>query len=169
MKQGGLPRAVIDATLLTRIVHLGVAEFLPLLYKQILIPVEVKREAYRAPNKAKRRLRKLIREMKGFFVDCSEADVVIKNILQADLDVGEASAIAQADYTNSHVLIDENKGFNRAKRMELNAIRTTALLLNLRDSGAFERVKPYFDRLTETGFYLDDEIRVRLLRQAGED
>src|SRR5690242_15587766 len=94
----GLPYAVIDNTLLSRLVALEVAIFLPLLFKRIRIPREVKREAYASPHKGKRRLQKLIREMAGFFVDCPEADELIKNFLMADLDAGEAAAIAQADY-----------------------------------------------------------------------
>jgi hypothetical protein len=38
IKRHGLPLAVIDNTLLTRLDGLEVAQFLPLLYKQILIP-----------------------------------------------------------------------------------------------------------------------------------
>src|SRR5437667_373825 len=146
VKKHGLPYAVIDNTLLTRLVHLEVAEFLPLLYQHILIPQEVKREAYKAPHKGKRRLRRLVNEMSGFFVDCIEADEVIKNILQADLDAGEAAAIAQAEHTHSHVLIDEHKGYKRACRMGLNAVRTTNVLLMLQKSGAFPEVRPYFDK-----------------------
>ena len=52
-KKRGLPYAVIDNTLLTRIVQLEVAQFLPLLYQQILIPPEVKKEAYKAPQEGR--------------------------------------------------------------------------------------------------------------------
>src|SRR2546423_12809410 len=95
-KRRGLPIAVTDNTLLTRLVALEVAELLPYLFKQILIPPEVKREAYKAPHKGKRRLRKLLGEMSGFFVDCYEVDELVKDYLKADLDEGEAAAIAQA-------------------------------------------------------------------------
>jgi predicted nucleic acid-binding protein len=169
VKKRGLPYAVIDNTLLTRLVRLEVGELLPLLYQQILIPAEVKREAYKAPHKAKRRLRKLVNEMAGFFVRCTEGDEATKNILQADLDAGEAAAIAQAERTGSHVLIDENKGYRRACIMGLNAVRTTTVLLMLKNSGAFPAVKPYFDRLEETGFYLAEGVRNALLAEVGEE
>ena len=40
-------------------------------------------------------------------------------ILQADLHEGEAAAIAQAEYKQAHLLIDENKGFKRALVMQI--------------------------------------------------
>ncbi len=169
LKRRGLPLAVADNTLLTRLVQLEVAQFLPLLYKHILIPPEVKREAYKAPQKGKRRLRRLFNEMAGFFMDCIEADALIKNYLQADLDAGEAAAIAQADYTKSHVLIDENKGYNRARLMQLTAMRTTRLLVLLKQAGAIPEVKPYYEKLEETGFYLKASVRKKLLAEVREE
>lgn len=168
-KQRGLPLAVTDNTLLTRLVHLEVAQFLPLLYKQILIPPEVKREAYKAPHKGKRRLRKLVNEMAGFLIDCHEADEGVKLILKADLDEGEAAAIAQADYKQTHLLIDEQKGFKRAETMQLTVMRTANLLNKLKEAGAIPKVKPYYDKLEKTGFYLKAEVRKQLLAEAGEE
>src|SRR5262252_2013059 len=124
IKRPRLPLAVIDNTLLTRLDGLEVAQYLPLLYKQLLIPPEVKREAYKAPHRGKRRLRKLINEMAGFIVVCTEFDELVKNYLQADLDEGEAAAIAQADHKRAHLLIDEKKGFRRATIMQLTVVRT---------------------------------------------
>ena len=92
--KGGLPIAVIDNTLLTRLVLLEIADFLPWLFKQVRIPPEVKREAYKAPHKGKRRLRKLIAEQAGFFIDCHEADEGVKEILKADLVVKPIRTLA---------------------------------------------------------------------------
>ena len=167
-KQRGLPTAVIDNTLLSRLVQLEVAELLPYLFRRILIPPEVKREAYKAPHRGKRRLRKLIAEMGGYLIDCYEVDDVVKNILMADLDEGEAAAIAQAEHTGSVVLVDERKGFKRAEIMQLTAIRTTRILTMLKEAGAIAAVTPYFDKLAKTGFYLRDEVRTQLLADAGE-
>jgi predicted nucleic acid-binding protein len=168
-KRRGLPTAVIDNTLLSRLVRLEVAEFLPLLFKQVRIPPEVKREAYKAPHKGKRRLRKLIKEMTGYFVDCLEADEGVKLILKADLDDGEAAAIAQADFTESVLLLDERKGYERAEKMEVRTIRTANLLIMMKEAGAIKEVKPYLQKLVnEMGFYLRADVFQQLLDQAGE-
>jgi predicted nucleic acid-binding protein len=168
-KQRGSPIAVIDNTLLTRLVRLDIAKFLPLLFKRILIPPEVKREAYKAPHKGKRPLRKLIKEMSGFFVDCYEADEGVKLILQADLDEGEAAALAQADYTNSVLLLDEKAGFKRARVMQITVVRTPSLLNELKKAGAIAEVKPYYQKLAETGFYLKPSVLKSLLAEVGEE
>ena len=169
-RRGGLPVAVIDNTLLSRLDRLEIAHFLPLLFKQILIPPEVKREANKGPHKAKRRLQKLINELSGFFVNCRDVDDLIKEYLKADLDEGEASAIAQADYHQAVVLVDEKKGFERAVTMQLTAIRTPNLLNQLKEAGAITAVKPYYVKLVkETGFYFSEKAQRLLLLEAGEE
>ena len=167
-KHGGLPLAVIDNTLLTRLVKLEVAAFLPYLFKYILIPPEVKREAYKAPSKGKRRLQKLIGEMNGFFIDCYEANEFTKDFLKADLDEGEAAAIAQAEFKQAALLIDERKGFRTANNMQLKTIRTGKLLNILKEAGAIPEVKPYHLKLKATGFYMDENAGRQLLIEAGE-
>ena len=147
-----LPIAVIDNTLLSRLVELQLFEFLPLLFELILVPPEVRREAYRAPHGRRRRSRNMIREMTGFFVDCREANPDVKNILNADLDEGEAAAIAQADFKDCKLLLDEEKGFKRAARMGIDVIRTGKLLNMLKKAGAIREVRPYHDKLLKLGF-----------------
>jgi predicted nucleic acid-binding protein len=164
----GLPLAVIDNTLLSRLVELDLAEFLPFVFRLILVPPEVKREAYRTPHGTRRRLRNLIRESSGFFVDCEQVDENVKEILKVDLDEGEAAAIAQADKTDSILLIDEQKGSKRAATMQIHVVRTGNLLNMLKEAGAIRAVKPYHLRLEQLGFYWTQELRDTLLVEAGE-
>jgi len=167
--QRGLPYAVTDNTLLSRLVDLQIAQFLPLLFKQILIPPEVKREAYKAPHKGKRRLMKLFGEMTGFFTECNEADDLVKEYLKADLHDGEAAAIAQADITQSVLLIDEKKGYDRARTMQLTIVRTGRLLVMLKEVTAISEVRPYLERLKVLDFRLTTELFNQLLAEAGEE
>ena len=163
----GLRCAVIDNTLLSRLVELNIAEFLPLLFKNVRIPPEVKREAYKAPHKGKRRLRKLIQEMTDFFIDCTEVDTMIKEYLRGHLDLGEAAAIAQADKTHSVLLLDEKKGCRQAQNMGLEVIRTGRLLILLKASGAIKSVEPYLDQLERTGFHLSEKDKQQIRIEAG--
>jgi predicted nucleic acid-binding protein len=168
MPKHGLPNAVIDNTLLSRLVQLDIAISLPLLFKTILIPPEVKREAYRAPGKTKRRLRKVFKEMEGFFVSCPEADELIKDFLMADLDEGESAAIAQADKTKSLLLIDERAGRERAITMQIEVLPTTKVLCMLKDVAAINAVAPYLDRLTKLGFHLSKPEKDKVLAEVDE-
>ena len=166
-KANTLPIAVIDTTLLSRLVHLNIAELLPWIFKLVLIPPEVKREAYKAPGK--RRLRNLVNEMSGFFVDCHEVDEFTKMFLKADLDEGEAAAIAQADFKQTVLLLDEKKGCKRAETMQLTVIRTLSVLNKLKEVQAIKEVRPYYDQLIKKGFHVKASVFRKLLAEAGEE
>jgi len=86
--------------------------------------------------------------------------------LQADLDEGEAAAIAQADYKQAHLLIDEKKGFRRATVMQLATVRTVQLLNLMKEVGAIKEVKPYYDKLEKTGFYIKETVRRKISRRS---
>ena len=163
-----LPTAVIDNTLLSRLTDLDIAKFLPLVFQLILIPPEVKREAFRAPHEAGQRLQNLINEMAGFLVDCHEVDPTTRDFLKADLDEGEAAAIAQADAKGAVLLLDERKGVSRAIRMEITVVRTLRLLNLLKESGAIRAVRPYHEKLLKTGFHTTQAVINQLLTEANE-
>jgi predicted nucleic acid-binding protein len=160
------PLAVIDTTLLSRLGELEIADRLPWLFRLILLPPEVKREAYRGPGR--RRLKNLIKELSGFFVDCHEANEFTRNLMKIDLDEGEAAAIAQAEQKQTVLLLDEIKAFKRATAMQLTVIRTTRILIMLKEARAIAAVAPYFEKLAKTDFYLKEEVRRNLLAEAGE-
>jgi hypothetical protein len=164
-----LPIAVIDNTLLTRLIQLEIVEFLPFIFQKILIPIEVQKESYKARNKHKQRLRKIIGEMKGFFEICNKDDFLNKEILKTLLDLGEASAIAQAEYTKSAIIIDEKKGRKQAELRELEVISTIKIFFLLKESGVIEEIKPFLDKLVDDlGFYLSKKLRISFLEEAGE-
>lgn len=163
----GLPVAVIDNTLLSRLAELGLANFLPYIFKQIRIPPEVKREAYKARNK--KRLRNLLNENSGFFVDCYEADIGIKEILKTIVDEGEAAVIAQAEATNSVVITDDGKGGKQARSRELEVFRTGKILCLLKEAQAISLVEPYLDILvTKMEFSLSAKDKASILKLADE-
>ena len=38
----------------------------------------------------------------------------------------------------------------------------------LKEAGAIKEVKPYYEKLEKTGFYLKEDVRKKLLAEAGE-
>jgi len=107
--------------------------------------------------------------MAGFFVDCREADSNTIDILKADLDEGESAAIAQAEKTESILLLDEKKACKRATRMQLTVVRTGRLLNMLKDASAIPAVRPYHEKLKALNFRLNEEVRKELLIEAREE
>lgn len=166
-KTVGLPIAVIDNTLLSRLAELELAKFLPYIFKQIRIPPEVKSEAYKGRNK--RRLRNLLNENSGFFIDCFEADIANKEILKTIVDEGEAAAIAQAEATDSVIITDDDKGRKQAQKREIEVFRTGKILCLLKEAKAIDLVEPYLDVLvTKMHFRLSSNSKAAILKLADE-
>lgn len=168
MRRGGLPAAVIDATLLSRLQAVELDALLALVFSRVHVPPAVRAEVGAGPGRARRRLRELFRQQPDFFVDCREEDPMVAELLRVDLDPGEAAVIAQAFEIDAIALIDERRGFERARRMEVAVLRSGALLCRLKDAGAIEAVSPWLDRLRKHGFYLSDLAREQILRSARE-
>jgi predicted nucleic acid-binding protein len=162
----GHPIAVIDSTLLSRLAELNLADSLPYIFKQIRIPPEVRREAYKAPNK--KRLRNLLNDLTGFFIDCHETDIVNQEFLKTIVDAGEAAVIAQAKATNSVVITDDKEAHNQALKREIEVFRTGKILCLLKDAGVISLVKPYLDTLMTLGLSLNLQDRKTILILANE-
>lgn len=162
-----LPTGVVDNTFLSRLTRLDIADYLPLVFARILIPSEVKREAFKSGNR--RRLRNLLSQMPYFFVDCKNDDPLVKFFLNEVLDEGEAAAIAQAEHTRSALIIDEKKGRDEAMRRDLEVFPTARILIKLKEVGSIPEIKPRLDKLrTMSSFRLKQEIYNSILREAGE-
>jgi len=161
-----LPTAVIDNTLLSRLTRLEITESLPYIFARILIPVEVKEEAFKGPNR--KRLRNLLNYMPDFFLICTHDDFLVKELLKELLDKGEASAIAQAEYTRSAIIMDERKGREEAKKREIEVFPTTKILCLMKELGLIPEVKPFLDRLIKMKFYLKKQDYINILKAVKE-
>jgi predicted nucleic acid-binding protein len=99
--------AVIDSTPLINLVHLELADELGLFFDTIYVPAAVQREV----NKKQRfryRLQKLYR--RGPFEGCASADQTSVQLLQAELDPGEAEGLIQAQERRARYFIGDDKG-----------------------------------------------------------
>jgi len=98
--------AVIDSTPLISLVHLELAEELRLFFETIYVPSAVQEEV----NKKQRfryRLRKLYRS--GAFERCASADATGVQLLEAELDRGEAEGLIQAQEKQARYFIGDDK------------------------------------------------------------
>jgi predicted nucleic acid-binding protein len=92
-----------------------------------------------------------------------------QQILEMDLDEGEASAIALSLETdNSIVIIDDLKGRKLAQKLNLRYSGTFGLILRAKQEGIIDRVKPLLDKIKTTNFRISEKLIAVILEQAGE-
>ena len=89
--------------------------------------------------------------------------------LALDLGKGEASVIALASAERQSVVVLDDR---QARRIALNAglevWGTLRILLESKRIGAIESRATLVDRLIESGMWVSDDVRTRVLRLAGE-
>lgn len=90
-------------------------------------------------------------------------------LLQLELDLGEASAIALAvEKENSLLIIDERKGRAVAKRMGIKITGILGLLIKAKELGKIENVKPFLEKLENVNFRVSPKLKVQILKKVNE-
>lgn len=93
----------------------------------------------------------------------------LRDALLAELDGGEASAIALASELGADLLlIDDRRGREVARRMSLAVKGTLGVLIEARDRGLLERLAPAIGELREAGLWVTDDVVARVLALVGE-
>lgn len=89
--------------------------------------------------------------------------------LSLDLGPGELAAMALAlEYRTHAVLLDDMRARRTAQAAGLVVWGTLKVLLEAKSQGLTESIAPFVNRLGETGMWLSEEIRERILELAGE-
>ena len=85
------------------------------------------------------------------------------------VDAGEAEVFAlAAEYDARLVLLDENKGRKKAKEIGLPVKGTVGVLLEAKEEGLIEVIKPFLIRLRANGIYLSELLINNALQDADE-
>ena len=157
---------ISDTSPLRALAHLGHVEWLEALFKRVLLPPAVAFEL-RHPPPAYRLIEVSDWAFLEVLAPTSTARVAE---LRSSLDVGEAEAIALAEeFQADIVLIDEMAGRETARTCGFTVLGTLGLLVCAKRSGLNKSVAPLLDRLrSELNFFISDELRRTILRQAGE-
>ena len=99
------------------------------------------------------------------------SDDRVVRLLRAELDEGEAEAIALALEKNAKlVLLDERDARQAAMRMDLSILGTIGILIWARKTGKIKTLREYLDALRSRGkFRFSHELYKRALIEAGEE
>ena len=85
------------------------------------------------------------------------------------IDDGEAEVFALAvEHDARLVLLDENKGRKKAKEIGLTVKGTVGILLEAKEEGLIEVIKPFLLRLRANGIYLSESLINNALQDADE-
>lgn len=93
---------------------------------------------------------------------------VATNLLQRDLDLGEAETIVLANEMNAnYVVLDDRESYQTAKLLQLNVIGTIGILDWAVELGIITDFKNTIDELRKKGFRIKDELYYNILRDKG--
>jgi len=99
----------------------------------------------------------------------SPTHIQYQQILEMDLDKGEASAIALSmDFDNPILILDDLKGRKIANRLKLRYSGTFGLILKAKQLGSIKSVKPILNKIKATNFRFSEKLFEIIIEQAGE-
>jgi predicted nucleic acid-binding protein len=92
-----------------------------------------------------------------------------QQLLEMQIDKGEASAIALALETADNILIlDDWKARKVAERLGLSVTGTLGVIIKAKKNGIISSIKPYLDKIRETNFRISEELEQIALKEANE-
>ena len=146
---------------------IGHLDLLRQLYNEIVIPTAVFNEIANVGNADASA--KIVPTF-SWIKTQSATDREFVSTLKADLDPGEAEAIALAVELNvDRLLIDERLGRAAAMQVELKVVGVLGILIAAKRNNLIREVKPLLDALIEqVGFWIDARLYAKVLKTVGE-
>ena len=97
------------------------------------------------------------------------ADIHRQQILEIQVDKGEASAIALAlEIADSVVILDDYKARKIAETLGLDVTGTIGVIIKAKHSGLIQSIKPLIDKIKKTDFRMTTELENQALKEAEE-
>lgn len=151
-----MPKTIIsDTSCLIILTNIGELELLHKTYKEIITTVEVASEYGSA--------------VPSWIEIAAPKDKHRQQILELQLDKGEASAIALAMETgNSILILDDYKARQVATKLGLEITGTLGVIVKAKKTGVISSIKPLLSKLRTTNFRISSELEKEALAEAGE-
>ncbi|MBZ9728341.1 DUF3368 domain-containing protein [Salegentibacter sp. JZCK2] len=152
-----MPRTVISDTsiliLFSRINHL---ELLKKVYSEVITTPEIAEE--------------FGEELPNWIKVQPVSNKEFQEILELQLDLGEASAIALAkELKNTLLLLDDLKARKLANRLNLKITGTLGIIHKAKQLGFIDKVKPVIQKILDTDFRISQNIIEELLTLNNEN
>lgn len=152
-----MPEQIIisDASPLIALADIGKLEILQHLYSNITI-TDIVRNEIRV-------------DLPDWISVSSNYDPQQMQVLELELDAGEASAIALGlKSPNSTLILDESKGRKAAKRLGLKVTGTVGIIIKAKRQGVIQSGKEILIALEEHGFWLSQKLKSEILERLNE-
>lgn len=161
-----MPNAISNTSPLLYLYRIGGIDWLPKLFAEVWIPTAVveelkegQRKGYDVPNPDYYR-----------WLRVENPRAMPSEWLSLDLGLGELAAMALAlENQNLIVLLDDRLARNTAQAAGLTVWGTLKVLLEAKAQELIDRIEPSVDRLSNSGMWLSNEVRQRILVLAGEE
>ncbi len=157
---------VSDTSPVSNLAAIGKLDLLHQLYDNVVIPWDVYQEIVNAgaTEPATLALKHL-----DWIQRRSVDNLELQRDLQANLDPGEAAAIALAvELKADRLIMDERRGREQAIKAGLKVIGLLGILLAAKKQGLIPAVQPLLDDLIAHGFWVRPQLYQELLSLAGE-
>ena len=151
-----MPKVIIsDTSCLIILTKIGELDLLRQLYKTVTITQDVLLEyGEHLPD----------------WIEVQQAkDHYRQQLLEMQVDKGEASTIALALETSENIIIlDDWKARKLADRLGLSVTGTLGVIIKAKNNGIIQSIKPYLDKIRETNFRFSEELEQIALKEANE-
>ena len=161
-----MPKVVCNSSPLIHLSKAGRLSLLRDFFQEILVPDEVLMES--VENSGGAEDAKEI-ENADWIHPLAIADMELKKALKLTLDDGEAAAIVLAlEQKADLIIMDDYDGRAMAKEYNLKVIGTIGILLKAKLEGKTISLKHDLDNLRKNGFWLGEELYLKLIMEANE-
>jgi uncharacterized protein len=158
---------IADTSVILNLCRVQHEHLLQQLFNRVLIPTEVADEFNRLTKNQKR--------FSGLtlpaWIEISPAPRTFSpEVIQAQLDIGEAAAITLClNQKADALLIDEKMGREIAARLGIRIIGIAGILVDAKNDGLIPSVNILLERLErEANFWISRDLRLQVLQLAGE-
>ena len=160
-----ISRVIMNASPIICLIKAGITDILPSLFKDIVVPEEVKREILvKGANNLKEKVFASYQWIR--LVD----DIVIApQVASWDLGLGESAVISFAlDNRDFWAVIDDREARRCATALHCRHTGTLGIIVLAKRRGIIPSVRGYIERLKEAGLWLSDELFDQVCRKSGE-